>query len=157
MKAVTLLTHLRSSPSRRLVIALFAVPTILLGLLAMHVLANGGMSQASASLTSITQTSDGASAQSPESSMAFSVGSDRPSPADDCGGGCGPSHDMPSHEMLGMICVLALLISVLLLMPPLILSRWDQLQRALLAQITKAAAVAPPTPPSLHVLSISRT
>lgn len=144
MRTTTLFTHLRNFPSRRLVIALFAVPAILLGLLAMHVLANGGMTEASSPHAS-------SPAHSPEQSMAMAVSSDSQSPAY-CGGECGPN-----HNMLSMICVLALLISVLLLVPPLILTRWQELRRDILALIAKTAALAPPDPPSLHALSISRT
>ncbi len=149
MRTTTLFTHLRNFPSRRLVIALFAVPAILLGLLAMHVLANGGMTEASSPHAS-------SPAHSPEQSMAMAVSSDSQSPAY-CGGECGPNHNMPNHDMLSMICVLALLISVLLLVPPLILTRWQELRRDILALIAKTAALAPPDPPSLHALSISRT
>ena len=75
-----------------------------------------------------------------------------PSPAEDCGGFCGPSHDM-----LGMICVLALLVTVVLLSLHLILIRWEELRRIVTTLAANAAALAPPAPPSLHVLSISRT
>lgn len=155
MRTTTLLANLRHFPWRRLLIALFAVPAILVGLLAVHVLADSGMTEASAPHASSTHPGDAAPAQSPEHAMVPAVSTNNS--GSDCGGECGPSHDMPSHDTLSMICVLALLISVLLLIPPLILTRWEQLRRDILALITKAAALAPPTPPSLHVLSISRT
>ena len=75
-----------------------------------------------------------------------------PAPAEDCGGMCGPG-----HEMLGMICGLALLITVVLITLQLILTGWQPLKRMAVAIAATAAALAPLPPPSLHVLSISRT
>ena len=74
------------------------------------------------------------------------------SQAGDCGGLCGATHDM-----LGMICVLALLVTLVLIALRLVLIRWEDLRRVIGELAAKAAAVAPPTPPSLLVLSISRT
>jgi hypothetical protein len=59
--------------------------------------------------------------------------------------------------MLGMICVLALLVTVVLLSLHLTLIRWEELRRIVPELVAKAAALTPPPPPSLHVLSISRT
>jgi hypothetical protein len=140
-----------------LAIALIAVPAILIGLLAMHVLTNGGVTEASTPHASTTHTRDAAPAQSPEHATASTlIPIDNPM-SGGCGGECAPNHGMPSHDMLSMICVLALLITLVLLIPQLTLTRWEQLRRALLALIAKAASLAPPSPPSLHVLSISRT
>jgi hypothetical protein len=66
---------------------------------------------------------------------------------------CGPI----GHDMLTMICVLALLITVVLLTLHLILLRWEELRRFVSGLAVKAAALAPLQPPSLHILSISRT
>lgn len=147
MAGSALLARLRSSRGRRLLIAVFAVPAILTGLLAMHVLTSTGMgdSSASAAMTphmTATLISEEPSAMNPTA----------PSAAEDCGGFCGPSHDM-----LGMICVLALLVTVVLLSLHLILIRWEELRRIVTTLAAKATALAPPAPPSLHVLSISRT
>jgi len=149
MAGIVLFARLRSSRGRRVMIALFAVPAILVGLLAMHVLTTTGMSN--------SPTSSGAMAAHhlttgtlTDESVATSPG--MPVPTEDCGGLCGPSHDM-----LGMICVLALLAAVILLSLHLVLIRWEQLRRFVHALPAKAAALAPPAPPSLHILSISRT
>ncbi len=146
--------RLRNSRGRRLAIALFAVPAILVGLLAMHVLITGGMSDAGASPASPNHhASEAAIVASGDAGMAMGDPSpDAPAPAEGCGGLCGPGHDM-----LGMICVLALLVTVVLLSLHLILIRWEAVQRVVAALVAKAAALAPPAPPSLHVLSISRT
>lgn len=152
MTGSTLLARLRRSRWRRLAIALFAVPAILIGLLAMHVLTTGGMSEPAAPQPMSAHASDSALVHSPDAEMASVLGAGMPAPAEDCGGLCGPS-----HEMLGMICVLALLVTVVLLTLHLILIRWEQMRRTVTALAAKAAALAPPAPPSLHVLSISRT
>jgi hypothetical protein len=147
-----LLTLLRSSRWRRLAIALFGVPAILVGLLAMHVLTTGGMSESGASHAMSDHTADAALVHSPEAGMASAISPSAPAPAEDCGGLCGPS-----HGMLGMICVLAFLVTIVLLTLHLILIRWGELRRIVTALAAKAAALAPPAPPSLLVLSISRT
>jgi hypothetical protein len=151
-----LLTRLRISLWRRLAIALFAVPAILVGLLAMHVLVTAGMSESSAAHAISGHTSDTALVHGADegaaSATAPAPAPSMPVPAEDCGGLCGPSHDM-----LNMICVLALLVTMVLLTLHLILIRWEKLRRIVAALVAKAAALAPPAPPSLHVLSISRT
>lgn len=152
MSGSTLLTRLRSSRWRRLAIALFAVPAILIGLLAMHVLTNDGMTDSSASHATSSHATDSALAHSEEPAVAAAMNPGAWVPDEDCGGLCGPGHDM-----LSMICVLALLVTIVLLTLHLVLSRWEELRRVLLALIAKAVALAPPTPPSLYVLSISRT
>lgn len=142
--AGTTLARPLSSRGRRLLIAVFAVPAILIGLLAMHVLTTAGTGDSSASAAMATHH------MSDTTLMSEAPGA--PSPAGDCGGFCGPSHDM-----LGMICVLALLVTVVLLSLHLILIRWEELRRVVTDLAAKAAALAPPAPPSLHVLSVSRT
>ena len=149
MADLALLAHLRSSRRRRLLIALLAVPAILVGLLAMHVLTTTGMGDTSASAATPAHHMGEASLVANESAAGNPA---MPSPAEDCGGLCGPGHDM-----LGMICVLALLVTVVLLALHLILIRWEELWRVITTLTAKAAALAPPAPPSLHVLSISRT
>lgn len=84
---------------------------------------------------------------------AVSTPSPDPSPvSDDCGGVC-----MPSHDMLGIFCVLALLAGVILFALHPALTGWPTLTRILRPLRLTVAALAPPNPPSLHVLSISRT
>jgi len=145
MEVRRLFARLPRSPRRRLVIMLFAVPAIVIGLLAMHVLiaSPGGELSAepvvgnhpSASTTMAVHSSDNGAA-----------------PTRDCAKPCGPAHDMA-----GMICALALLATVVFAMVALALLRWEGLRRVVAGLATKAAALVPPTPPSLLVLSISRT
>ena len=153
MSDTVLLARLRRSPWRRLVIALFAVPAILVGLLAMHALTTDGMTDAGVSVASATHHAT-SQALVPLDATAAMMASNpgTPTPAEDCGGMCGPG-----HEMLGMICVLALLVTVVLFTLQLILNGWQPLKRIAVAIAATAAALAPPPPPSLHVLSISRT
>lgn len=131
---------------KRLAIMLVAVPAILVGLLAMHVLTTG---------TSHTPDSHGSAAHVStvvdESAPASDLTDHSHQPAD-CGGSCGTEHDM-----LGMACILALLMTALLLIVHLTLLRWGSLRSAASTIRACIAALAPPRPPSLFVLSISRT
>lgn len=139
---------------RRLAIVLFAVPAIVVGLVAMHVLTTGGMSDAGASAASETHHApDMALVQARDADTAMVALTSSPSaPAEDCAGLCAPDHDM-----LGMMCALALLVTVVLFTVHLSLTDWHPLKRVATALVAKAAALAPPPPPSLHALSISRT
>ena len=116
---------------KRLLIALFAVPAILIGLLAMHVVTTASVS---------------------ETAPAHSMSDSMPSPADHCEGSCAPS-----HEILGMICVLALLAAMVVLTVRPIRLRWDETARFIVNCGVRAVSLAPAHPPSLHLLSISRT
>ena len=136
----------RTSPSGRTVLALFAIPAILIGLLAMHVLAGENLAHSDTTHFSIP--------------LAVTVGGDMtmvPSPeqgalADDCDGPCAPHHDLHATE-----CVLALPAGAIFFPLQGLVSGWPDLRPTLEPRLLTAAASAPPTPPSLHVLSISRT
>jgi quinol-cytochrome oxidoreductase complex cytochrome b subunit len=129
-----------------LALALLAVPAILIGLLAMHFVTTGNMSEANPSQSSVSMAAPASSdltmgASSPTSTIVHDfVGA-----------------SMPSHDMLGVMCILALVAGVIFLGMPLLGSGWAHLRRILTAVQLTAGALAPPTPPSLHVLSISRT
>lgn len=156
MRSSIALARLRRSPRRRPAVALFAIPAVLIGLLAMHVLTTDGMSQPGAAAVSITQHATEA-APNPADSTAMAmraVGAPAPAPlpAADCCGQRGPS-----HTMLGTACVLALLVTPVLLTPHLVLASWQPLRRVIPALVAKVAALVSPLPPSLDVLSISRT
>ncbi len=156
MRSSIVLARLCRSPARRLVVALLAIPAILIGLLAMHVLTTGGMGEPGAAAASVTHHATEAAPNSADSTDlatgAVSAPALAPLPAEDCHGLCGPS-----HAMLGMACVLALLVTLVLFTLHLVLAGWQPLRRVISALIANAAALAPPLPPSLHVLSISRT
>ena len=117
---------------KQLLVVVFAVPAILVGLLAMHFLTAGGPSESA-------------------HTQSMSAVASMPTPVDDCESSCAPS-----HEMLGMICVLALLAAVVFPVRPIRI-RWDYLPRVTANGAARAVSLAPPQPPSLHVLSISRT
>ena len=149
MASTAVLARLQRSAGWRPLIALFAVPAILIGLLAMHVLTTTDMSHSTASTT---MTAHHLSAEALASGEALTAISAVPAPSEDCGGLCGPSHDM-----LALVCVLALLVTVMLLTVHLVLIRWEERRPPVTTLSAKAATLARPRPPSLHVLSISRT
>lgn len=137
----------RGSVTRRVLIAVFAVPVIVFGLLAMHVLTTLGASPSpdGSMMTSHHMMSETSGAQVTTPPMMNAV-------PDSCGGTCGPEHDM-----ISMICVLALLVTMLLLTVQLIRIRWDELKLWARACSPRPNALPAPRPPSLHALSISRT
>ena len=131
---------------RRLAFVLVAIPAILVGLLAMHFFTISGAAhsteargQSGAIVTSI----DGAAEEAQHH---------HPAGAADCDGACGPEHDMA-----GMACLLALFFATLMLVAHFILLRWDSPETTARAILARASALQPPGPPSLSVLSISRT
>lgn len=146
------LSRLRNVRWRRLAIAVFAVPAILIGLFAMHVLTAGGMSDSGTAPAILTHAAGAAVVHGQGMDMTSLGQSGTPAPAEECGGVCGPSHDL-----LGMLCMFALLVTMVLLNLRLIPIRWEELRRVVMALVAKAAALTPPAPPSLHLLSVSRT
>lgn len=127
---------------KRLAIVLLAVPAILVGLLAMHVLTTGP-SHAADAHGSIGHASMAADE---------SVSAAHSHQTTDCDSVCGPDHDM-----LGMACVLALLLTALIVTVRLTLLRWSLTPQIASTIMARISALAPPRPPSLLVLSISRT
>jgi len=135
----------RISLSGRTMLALFAIPAILIGLLAMHVLAGGDATHSAAHSSiplAVTAAGDMTMAPSPEAGAL----------ADDCGGPCAPHHDLHATD-----CVLALPAGAIFFPLQGLVSGWPDLRPTLEPRLLTAVASAPPTPPSLHVLSISRT
>ena len=128
----------------------FGIAAILVGLLAMH------------ALTSDTSdTSVGRTAQTSESAMLTMGGtavalSESASSGMSVSSGCSGACDL-GHEMLGSACVLALLVTVLLFTLHLFVVSRPEARRVVHALVAKASALVPPAPPSLEVLSISRT
>ena len=141
MHAMLTLSSRPRSSWRRVVIALLAVPAILIGLLAMHFLASESLAPESHSMT----------ASAADSPMVAVAHNEAPAPVG-CDEMCAPTHDM-----LGMACVLALLVSADLIIFHVFLFRFRTLGAALRQIVARLSALAPPAPPSLHVLSISRT
>ena len=151
-------SHARLTPGvRRLLLAAPIALAIITGLLSMHVL-TGSHQPALASETSAMSThsqvgSAPAAADDTPMTAAAAEGA-----GGHCQDGCGSPAGMPDHSMLMMMCVLALLAAVIVLLAPT--------SRALLAYAvarsrshtrTLLVGLPHPRPPSLLVLSISRT
>lgn len=142
MRALSALSASPLSLWKRLAIVLLAVPAILVGLLAMHVLTTGASHAPASTVQASTVMSDSATdTLSPHAHETT-----------DCDGLCGPEHDM-----VGMACILALLMTALLLTVRLTLLRWPAPLTLASTIVADLANLAPPQPPSLLVLSISRT
>ncbi len=130
---------------KRLAVVLLAVPAILIGLLAMHVLTTG-VAHASDVHGSTTHASIAVTGSEADNLTAA------PHAETDCDAGC-----VPQHDMLGMACILALLMTALVLAVRLTLLRWGTVGALASTVMARLANLAPPQPPSLLVLSISRT
>ena len=139
---------LRPAVLRKTMLLLVLVGALVAGLLAMHTIAsaNGGHNAAPDSTMAMQATGNHADVTVAPGGESIAVS--------DCAGTCDPGHSMAT-----MVCVLALLISVLALgalRPPALAG----LLRAMLPplrRIVASAAAAFPLPPSLDALSISRT
>lgn len=130
-----------------MLLVFIGIAAILVGLLAMHALTSDttmgrGAPASESSMLTMAGTAV-ALAESASSGMSLSHG---------CTGAC----DL-GHEMLGSACVLALLITVLLFTLHLFVVSRPEARRVFQALVAKASALVPPAPPSLEVLSISRT
>ena len=132
---------LRLERRGRLLVALVAVPAILVGLIAMHFLAAADEVGPSIMTTSAS-TETSATALTTDSSEA------------DCGLACITSSGMS----MSMVCVLALLVTVIILAVLTTFIRRDPELTHRLVSLWRAriASLPPPAPPSLHFLSISR-
>jgi hypothetical protein len=141
-------------PWARILMVLLGVPAIVIGLLAMHALTTdtGGGNGAARVVTAaaaMPAMSAPVSAGVHLAAMVASVGT----PASGmCSGLCAPD-----HEMLGSACVLALLVTVLLFTLHLVLASRKEPRRNVLAVVASTGLLAAVAPPSLHLLSISRT
>jgi phosphate/sulfate permease len=132
---------------RRLVIGLLGVAALLVCLLAMNHGA-GDIASGPGKVAAAVQT-----AQSPEQVMTSALNRGAtPLSSERCGVACAPQ-----HEVVAVACMLVLLATAILFAADLILTRRIFLRQILLALAAKVATLAPPAPPSLYVLSISRT
>jgi hypothetical protein len=137
---------LRPGALRKTMLLLAIVGALVAGLLAMHTIANsmGGHNDASASTMAM-----------PGSVHYADAGAvPNPNMLGDCAGTCDPGHTMAT-----MVCVLALLVTALLLAATR-RDAWSGLLRQAqtsLRKISALAALAFAAPPNLDALSISRT
>ena len=147
MKAIRSLADTDSLLHRALLT--FAIALALIsGLLAMHVLHAAD----SHAVTEVTAIEDGAPCTSGPPSAAPST-----SQAAHCPDGCDAPAHAPEHLMLMVTCVLALLTAAAVLIPPLSLDRSIATRACIDAGLGVRRALAHPRPPSLLILSISRT
>lgn len=147
-----------SSGVHRLLLTFATAFLVIPGLLAMHTLASGltaehrtapnaTVKHATSMETSAAGMLDAATGVSSDDSAEHCAG--------DCGGGSG---EMPHHSMLMVACVLALLSGAIVLLAPMLLARLSFARASLRVHSRSVLAALPhPRPPSLIVLSISRT
>ena len=146
-----MLMHLRQQASAdaraRLLLIVLAVPALLVGLLAMHVL-SGAPIQADTTTHHPVVLTDDASHHEANTALA---GHD-PAESAACGPACGQD-----HEMLAMACLLALLVAALTLLAAAQVHRGTWMLRPIRFLGVFVSAPPEPRPPSLTALSISRT
>ena len=155
MKTIRVLTRAQSTAHRLFVTAAIAM-ALIAGLLAMHTLGTPAAHVEPAHAVSASSSSDvtvGDGARGAAEGGAVSAAAH----PDHCTGGCDAPGHPPTHSMLLMVCALALLAAVIIIMAPARLSRLS-LTLGGLALVRDATRALPrPHPPSLLVLSISRT
>lgn len=146
MSVVTLrATVLRPAAVQRTVLLLGVVVAIVAGLLAMHTIATG-----------MTGHSDPATAVMAVTTDPHATGAHSGSTGNECAGDCAPNHDM-----MAMVCVLALLIGGVFLLIGLLRGVQSHSHAMQLRPLFDAAhvlrSVSFRDPPDLLKLSISRT
>ncbi|AWR21960.1 DUF6153 family protein [Aurantimicrobium photophilum] len=157
----------RRGDARRRLLAFGLLTLVLVGLFGMHVLSGsaghgGHDTRSPAALIATDHEAAGADMGGSVVTAAgvhasSTMAAPDPAPGDaHCPGPCGDPD--PGHVMLMVGCVLALLVAVVLLFAPLMLGySWRSLVLAI-RSLPPAGTVLPrPRPPSLRVLSISRT
>ena len=128
---------------RNLLLTLATVVTIVVGLLAMH----------SLNLEHVASSNMDSSAAQAGHHGALASSEGAAGVAGDCGGvPCAPE-----HSMTAMACILALLVSVLLIGMIRVVTAWRPMRKRAEAPLEPGASLPMPAPPSLHVLCISRT
>jgi hypothetical protein len=133
----------RSGALRKVMLIVVAVAAIVVGLLAMHSL-------------NLHEGHDSGGAMSVAAAPHHVVGMpapDSPSDSPQCASPCGTGDQV----MSGTACILALLATTMLLAVALSAIRWERFPRWATSLLSRVAALASPSPPSLLILSISRT
>lgn len=145
MKTIRSLTSTRSSMHRVFLTLGFAV-ALIAGLLAMHTL---GASDTHVDSAQTVSASDHGQVGATTDRAAVDAGH--------CASDCGAPRDMPDHSMLLMVCALALLAAVIVVLAPALLARLSTSLGMTMLVRHAVRAVPRLRPPSLLVLSISRT
>ncbi|CAI9394136.1 DUF6153 family protein [Microbacterium sp. T2.11-28] len=149
-------SHARLSPGvRRLLLAAPIALAIITGLLSMHIL-TGSHQPALASETSAMSTHSPVGAtRAADTSMTTAAAE---AAGGHCQDGCGTPAGVPDHSVLMMVCVLALLAAAIVLLVPTFRGLFTRAVARARSQTRMLLAGLPhPRPPSLLVLSISRT
>lgn len=146
MKTIRSLASTRSS-MHRVLLTFTAAFVLIAGLLAMHTLSTGD-----------AHIESGVTAAAGHDQLASSATMDSAAVEDGhCPGDCGTPGNMPGHSMLLMVCALALLAAVIIVLAPALLTRLSTTLGMTVLVRDVARALPRPRPPSLLVLSISRT
>ena len=119
----------------RVLLALIALPIVLIGVLLMHAFVSDGAGFAAAETSSVSST----------------VNVTDSGAAIDCGGPC-----LPTHSIVELACAFALFVALILLALPALITSW-RMRLAVVARTLFDAVSAPLAAPGLHALSISRT
>ncbi len=136
------------STMHRLFLMVGIAVALIVGLLAMHTLTADTGHAESPAISSATDH---------EQVMAGAARADTAADAGHCLGDCGAPGNMPNHSMPMMVCVLALLAAVIVVLAPALLARLSGSLGVVVPAAGVPRALPRPRPPSLLVLSISRT
>ncbi|MGV9194396.1 DUF6153 family protein [Microbacterium sp. MC2] len=159
------MNHIRTlvhSPSalHRLLLTFATALLLIAGLLAMHTLTSGHAE----TLAAASEAAHAAPASDLDGTVATgsmlenTIGTGPDASGGHCEGDCGGAAGMPDQSMLTMACVLALLVAVIVLLAPALLARLGTALALLRPHGRDVLTALPhPRPPSLIVLSISRT
>ena len=140
------------------------VAAVVLGLLAMHTLTgtltsgHADTPAAASEAAHAAPDSDLGGTVATGSMLENTIGTGPEASGGHCEGDCDSSGGMPDHSMLMMACVLALLAATIVLLAPALLARLGTALALLRLHGRNVLTALPhPRPPSLIVLSISRT
>lgn len=159
------MNHIRTlvhAPSglRRLLLTFATALLLIAGLLAMHTLTSGHADTpaAASEAAHAAPDSDLGGTVATGSMLENTIGTGTEASGGHCEGDCDSSGGMPDHSMLMMACVLALLAATIVLLAPALLARLGTVLALLRLHGRNVLTALPhPRPPSLIVLSISRT
>jgi len=143
----------------RLLLTFLTAFLVIIGLVAMHTLASGLNAEHRETPNTAAERSATSMENSTASMLDAATGVSPEAWAAHCAGDCdGRFSGMPNHSMLTVACALALLSVLVLLLAPMLLGRVGAALSLLrLHGHSVLAALPHPRPPSLIVLSISRT
>ncbi|MCM3655990.1 DUF6153 family protein [Agromyces mediolanus] len=163
------MNHIRTlvhAPSglHRLLLTFATALLLIAGLLAMHTLTgtltsgHADTPAAASEAAHAAPDSDLGGTVATGSMLENTIGTGTEASGGHCEGDCDSSGGMPDHSMLMMACLLALLAATIVLLAPALLARLGTVLALLRLHGRNVLTALPhPRPPSLIVLSISRT